>query len=86
MHAGRHCSRARIDLNAYLPNHVAIIRRLLGETIQMSMTLADDLWPTRADPSQVGDALLNLTINARDAMPDAASQIQISTANAHLEA
>jgi PAS domain S-box-containing protein len=75
----------RIDLNAYLPNHVAIIRRLLGETIQISVSLAEDLWPTRADPSQVGDALLNLAINARDAMPHG-GRIGISTANVHVEA
>ena len=75
----------RIDLNAYLPNHVAIIRRLLGETIQISVSLAEDLWPTRADPSQVGDALLNLAINARDAMPHG-GRIRISTANVHVEA
>ena len=59
----------RIDLNAYLPNHIAILRRLLGESIAITTTLAADLWPIRADPSQVGDALLNLAINARDAMP-----------------
>ena len=75
----------RIDLNAYLPNHVAILRRLLGESIAITTTLADDLWPIRADPSQVGDALLNLTINARDAMPHGRTII-IATANAHLEA
>jgi PAS domain S-box-containing protein len=74
----------RIDLNTYLPNHAAILRRLLGETIHVTMTLAPDLWPTRVDPSQVGDALLNLTINARDAMP-LGGRIQISTANVHLE-
>jgi PAS domain S-box-containing protein len=73
----------RIDLNTYLPNHVAILRRLLGETVHVTMTLAPDLWPTRVDPSQVGDALLNLTINARDAMP-LGGRIQISTANIHL--
>ena len=74
----------RIDLNAYLPNHVMIIRRLLGETVQLEVTLAENLWPTRADPSQVGDALLNLAINARDAMPHG-GRIRIRTANAHLE-
>lgn len=74
----------RIDLNACLPNHVMIIRRLLGETVQLAVTLAKNLWPTRADPSEVGDALLNLAINARDAMPHG-GRIQIRTANAHLE-
>ena len=74
----------QINLNAYLPNHVATIRRVLGETIQVSVSLANDLWPTRADPSQVHDALLNLAINARDAMPHG-GRIRISTANVHLE-
>ena len=75
----------RIDLNAYLPNHIAILRRLLGESITVTTVLADDLWPTRADPSQVGDALLNLAINARDAMPHGGT-IWIATGNVHLEA
>jgi PAS domain S-box-containing protein len=74
-----------IDLNAYLPNHVAILRRLLGESISVTTTLASDLWPTRADPSQVGDALLNLAINARDAMPHGGT-ISIATGNTHLAA
>lgn len=75
----------QINLNSYLPNHVATIRRVLGETIQVSVSLASDLWPTRADPSQVQDALLNLAINARDAMPHG-GRIRISTANVHLDA
>ncbi len=73
----------RIDLNAYLPNHIAILRRLLGESVAITTTLADDLWPIRADPSQVGDALLNLAINARDAMPHGGT-ISVVTANVHL--
>ncbi len=74
-----------IDLNAYLPNHIAIVRRLLGKSVTICADLADDLWHTRADPSQVGDALLNLAINARDAMPDGGN-ILIRTANVHLDA
>jgi PAS domain S-box-containing protein len=73
----------RIDLNAYLPNHIAIVRRLLGEAVTISTDLSADLWPTRADPSQVGDALLNLAINARDAMPHGGN-ILIRTANVRL--
>jgi PAS domain S-box-containing protein len=75
----------RIDLNSYLPNHIAILRRLLGESIAITTMLAAELWPIRADPSQVGDALLNLTINARDAMPHGGT-ISIATENAHLTA
>jgi len=73
----------QIDLNAYLPNHIAILRRLLGESTEITVALADGLWPTRADPSQVGDALLNMAINARDAMPHG-GRLTISTENAHL--
>ena len=73
-----------IDLNAYLPNHIAIVRRLLGESVTICADLAQDLWHTRADPSQVGDALLNLAINARDAMPDGGN-ILIQTANVRLD-
>jgi PAS domain S-box-containing protein len=75
----------RIDLNAYIPSHITILRRLLGETIAVTTDLAADLWPIRADPSQVGDGLLNLTINARDAMPHGGT-IRISTANITLAA
>jgi CheY-like chemotaxis protein len=74
-----------IDLNSYLPNHIAILRRLLGETVVITTSLADDLWPIRADPSQIGDALLNLAINARDAMPHG-GHILIETANVHMAA
>ncbi len=72
-----------VDLNAYLPSHLTILRRLLGESIQITTVLAHDLWPTRADPSQIGDALLNMAINARDAMPHGGS-IRIRTENAHV--
>jgi PAS domain S-box-containing protein len=75
----------RIDLNAYLPNHLAILRRVLGDTIEVKANLASNLWLTRADPSQVGDGLLNLAINARDAMPNG-GRILIETANAHVDA
>jgi PAS domain S-box-containing protein len=74
----------RIDLNAYLPNHVAILRRVLGEVIRITPNFAENLWLIRADPSQVGDALLNLAINARDAMPRGGS-ITIQTSNAHVD-
>jgi PAS domain S-box-containing protein len=62
-------SPQRIDLNAQVAGHVSLLSRTLGQTIQVETVIADDLWPTRADPSQLLDALLNLAINARDAMP-----------------
>jgi PAS domain S-box-containing protein len=74
----------RIDLNEYLPNHVAILRRVLGETTRIATSYARDLWSTRADPSQVGDAMLNLAINARDAMPYGGS-ISIEAVNVQVD-
>jgi two-component system CheB/CheR fusion protein len=73
-----------IDLNALLPGHVAMLGRALGESIQVTAKLAPELWLTHADPSQIGDALLNLALNARDAMPYGGSLV-IETANAHLD-
>jgi PAS domain S-box-containing protein len=74
----------RIDLNAYLPNHIAMLRRVLGATTRITTSFDSGLWPTRADPSQVGDALLNLAINARDAMPHGGS-VAIEAANTHVD-
>jgi PAS domain S-box-containing protein len=62
-------SPQRIDLSAQVARHVTMLIRALGSAIQVDTLFADDLWTTRADPSQLGDALLNLAINARDAMP-----------------
>jgi two-component system CheB/CheR fusion protein len=74
----------RVDLNVLLPSHVAMLRRMLGEMIEVATILAPDVWPTSADPSQIGDALLNLALNARDAMPHGGT-VTIATANAHLD-
>ena len=73
-----------IDLNALLSNQLTMLRRLLGGTIDVMSTQMQDLWLTYSDPSQVGDVLLNLAINARDAMPHG-GRITIKTANAHLD-
>ena len=77
-------SNGTIDLNARLPGLVAMLRRTLGEDIQISTSLAEGLWPARADASQVEDALLNLAINARDAMAGG-GLLTIETANAVLD-
>ena len=47
-----------------------LLRRTMGEAIQLDLILAGGLWLTRCDPNQLESAVLNLVINARDAMPD----------------
>ncbi|MFK8252805.1 PAS domain S-box protein [Ancylobacter terrae] len=61
-----------------------MLRRTLGERIQLELVLAGGLWLTRCDPNQLESAILNLAINARDAMPDG-GKLTIETCNAHLD-
>ena len=73
-----------IDLNALVSGMTGLLTRTLGETIAIDTPLAADLWHTLVDPGQLEHALLNLTINARDAMPNGGKLI-IETANAQLD-
>jgi PAS domain S-box-containing protein len=57
-----------------------LLRRTIGEMITLNFDLAPDLWPTRCDPHQLDSAILNLAINARDAMPDGGT-VTISSRN-----
>jgi signal transduction histidine kinase len=61
-----------------------LFRRTLGESIQLELQLAAGLWLTRCDPNQLENAVLNLVINARDAMPDGGT-LRVSTRNASLD-
>jgi two-component system CheB/CheR fusion protein len=74
-----------IELNALLSSYIALVTRAIGDAIRVTARLAPDMWLTRADPSQVGDALLNLALNARDAMPQGGN-LTIETANTRLAA
>ncbi len=58
-----------IDLPQLLAGTMDILRRTLGETIEIKTIEAPRIWPCEADPGQLENALLNLAINARDAMP-----------------
>jgi PAS domain S-box-containing protein len=62
-----------------------LLRRTLGEHVEIEMKLRRDLWPAFADRGQVESALLNLAINARDAMPHG-GKLTIETDNVHLDA
>ena len=61
-----------------------LLRRSIGETVELDTILADDLWKSKIDTSQLENAILNLAVNARDAMPDG-GRLTIETANAHLD-
>jgi PAS domain S-box-containing protein len=69
-----------LDLNEQVNGMLDFLKRTIGETISVSSRLAADLWPVRADPSEVENAILNLAINSRDAMPNGGRLI-IETAN-----
>ena len=59
-----------LDLNKYLPGVADFLQRTLGETIQIEVTGAPGLWPIEVDVPQLENCLINLALNARDAMPN----------------
>ena len=80
----RRLSPQIIDVNELILNLTDILKRSLGEPILLTTILAGGVWPTRADPSELENAILNLAINARDAMPDGGN-LMIETRNATAE-
>ena len=73
-----------IDANQLLVSLEDLVRRTIGEAIDLDIAASHNLWNTLCDPNQLESALLNLAINARDAMP-AGGKLRISTANTRLE-
>ncbi|WP_213881832.1 ATP-binding protein [Pseudomonas sp. dw_358] len=73
------------DVNQLMAGMTDLIQRTVGPSIHLQTIPAPGLWPTRVDASQLENALLNLCLNARDAMPDGGS-ITIATVNCWLEA
>jgi len=70
----------KINLNILIEEAMTFVRRVIGEQIEIRLLLAPDLCVTWADPTQVEQALMNLCLNARDAMPDG-GQLLIETHN-----
>jgi len=72
-----------LDVNAVIDGLESMLRRLIGEDIQLEFHPASDLGNVRADPVQIEQVLMNLVVNARDAMPDG-GRLVIGTANSAL--
>jgi PAS domain S-box-containing protein len=73
-----------MNVNALILNTDKMLRRLIGEDIELVLALTEHVGTIRADPSQIEQAIFNLAVNARDAMPNG-GRLTIETAAAHLD-
>jgi PAS domain S-box-containing protein len=73
-----------VDANDLIASIEELLRRTTGPSVQIELGLEAGLWATLCDPNQLENAILNLVINARDAMPDG-GRLRIETTNVHLE-
>ncbi len=72
------------DVNRLLPGMSELLHRTLGETIEVEAVLPPRVWLVQSDPNQLENAILNLALNARDAMPDG-GKLTIETQNTRLD-
>ena len=73
-----------VEMNTLVISMDELLQRSINETIRLDMQLDEHLWVAEADPNQLESALLNLVINARDAMPNGGSLV-VSTSNQHFD-
>ena len=74
-----------VDVNELVSGITRLLRRTIGEDVEISLDLAAELWPVVVDPAQLEASLTNLATNARDAMADG-GRLMIVTANRTLDA
>jgi PAS domain S-box-containing protein len=73
-----------VEVNPLLASMEELLRRTLGEHVHLELVTAGALWLTKCDPNQLENAVLNLVINARDAMPDGGT-LTVETENSQLD-
>ena len=73
-----------VDINTLVTQLEKLLRRLISEDVELVTALAPDLRPVTVDPASVEQVLVNLAVNARDAMPEG-GQLTIETANVELD-
>ena len=76
--------RCAVSLNDTVGGTIKMLERIIGEDVQVSKVLSADLWTVYADPAQIDQVLMNLGVNARDAMPNG-GRLLISTKNVVLD-
>jgi PAS domain S-box-containing protein len=74
----------RLDVNVLVQDMYSLLHRTLGEQVQLESRLAPQLWPAEADKGQLESAIINLAVNARDAMPDG-GRLTIETSNTFID-
>lgn len=74
-----------VDLNDKITEIISILRRLIGEDVDLLWQPQHNLWPVNIDPGQVDQLLTNLCVNSRDALHNRRGQIIINTHNEHVE-
>src|SRR5436305_477412 len=73
-----------VDINRLVQGMSELLGRSIGETVTIETVLAGGLWHAAVDPNQLENAIVNLAVNARDAMPEG-GRLTIETANCHLD-
>ena len=73
-----------VNANRLVSGMEELLRRTIGESVSLEIVTAGGLWQTLCDPHQLESAILNLALNARDAMPEG-GKLTIETCNAHLD-
>ncbi|WLG93215.1 response regulator [Pseudomonas cucumis] len=73
-----------VQMNTLVVSMGELLQRSINESIHLEMQLDEQLWVAEADPNQLESALLNLVLNARDAMPDG-GKLLVKTSNQHLD-